>query len=152
MWLSRENAGRLFRRNSDFFPAIEQHTDRWSTLNRYKKAINGAKVLMLGVSYKQDIDDYRESPAIRVMKELRKVGADVEYYDPWVPSFKNMYGQSGESLKELTPETVRGFDLVMVTAAHHNVDYGMVQRNAKVVFDTKNAMKDIIDRSNIEVL
>ncbi len=121
-------------------------------LNRYKKAINGAKVLLLGVSYKNDIDDYRESPAIRVMKELKKVGADVEYYDPWVPSFKNMYGQSAESLKELTPEVVRRFDLVMVTAAHHNVDYEMVQKNAKAVFDTKNVMKNIKDRSNIEVL
>lgn len=121
-------------------------------LNRHKKAINGAKILMLGVSYKNDIDDYRESPAIRVMKELRKVGAEVEYYDPWVLSFQNMYGQSGESLKELTPETVQGFDLVMVTAAHHNVDYELVQKNAKAVFDTKNVMKDIRDRSNIEVL
>ena len=121
-------------------------------LNDHKKAINGAKVLMLGVSYKQDIDDYRESPAIRVMKELKKVGADVAYYDPWVPSFQNMYGLSGESLKELTSEAVQGFDLVMVTAAHHNVDYEMVQKNVKAVFDTKNVMKDITDRSNIEVL
>ena len=121
-------------------------------LNNHKKAINGAKILMLGVSYKQDIDDYRESPAIRVMKELRKVGADVEYYDPWVPKFKNMYGQSAESLKELTPESVQRYDLVMITAAHHNVDYEMVQKNAKMVFDTKNVMKDIMDRSNIELL
>ena len=121
-------------------------------LNRHKKAINGAKVLMLGVSYKNDIDDYRESPAIRVMKELRKVGADVEYYDPWVPEFKNMYGQSAESLKELTPEIISSFDLVMVTAAHHNVDYGMVQKNAKAIFDTKNVMAEFRDRHNIEVL
>lgn len=121
-------------------------------LNRHKKAINGAKILMLGVSYKNDIDDYRESPAIRVMKELRKVGADVEYYDPWVPEFNNMYGQSGKSLKELTPEIVKTFDLVMVTAAHHNVDYEMVQKYAKAIFDTKNVMADIRDRENIEVL
>lgn len=121
-------------------------------LNRQKKAINGAKVLMLGVSYKNDIDDYRESPAIRVMKELKKVGADVEYYDPWVSEFRNMYGQSGKSIKELTPAIVQGFDLVMVTAAHHNVDYEMIQKNARVVFDTKNVMADIKDRSNIEVL
>lgn len=80
------------------------------------------------------------------------MGADVEYYDPWVPKFKNMYGQSGESLKELTPEIVEAFDLVMVTAAHHNVDYGMVQKHAKAVFDTKNVMADIRDRENIEVL
>lgn len=121
-------------------------------LNRYKKAINGAKILMLGVSYKNDIDDCRESPAIRVMKELRKVGADVEYYDPWVPEFKNMHGISAKGLPELTPEVVRNADLVMVTAGHHNVDYQMVQENAKAVFDTKNMMKDIKDRRNIEAL
>lgn len=121
-------------------------------LNRHKKAINGAKVLMLGVSYKNDIDDYRESPAIRVMVELKKVGADVEYYDPWVSSFTNVYGQSAESIPELTPEIVADADLVMVTAAHHNVDYDMVQKNAKAIFDTKNVMADIKSRDNIEVL
>ena len=121
-------------------------------LNRHKKAVNGAKILMLGVSYKNDIDDYRESPAIRVMKELRKVGADVEYYDPWVPEFKGMYGQSGKSLKELTPKTVAAYDLVMVTAAHHNVDYEMVQKHARVIFDTKNVMSNVKDHTNIEVL
>lgn len=121
-------------------------------LNRCKKAINGAKVLMLGVSYKNDIDDCRESPAIRVMKELRKVGADVMYYDPWVPEFKNIYGQEERSIHKLTPEIVGEADLVMVTTAHHNVDYKMVQKNAKVIFDTKNVMADIKDRHNIEVL
>lgn len=121
-------------------------------LNRHRKAINGAKVLLLGVSYKNDIDDYRESPAIRVMRELKKVGADVAYYDPWVPEFKNMYGQSAKSLKELTPEIVSSFDLVMVTAAHHNVDYKMIQKNAQAIFDTKNVMGFIEERDNIEVL
>lgn len=54
-------------------------------LNRRKQAINGARILMLGVAYKQDIDDYRESPAIQVYRELKEVGALVDYYDPWVP-------------------------------------------------------------------
>lgn len=121
-------------------------------LNGHKKAINGAKVLLLGVSYKQDIDDYRESPAIRVMKELKEVGADVSYYDPWVPKFKNMYGQSGESIPALTPEAVASYDLVMVTCAHTNVDYAMVQKYAQAIFDTKNVMKNIYPRDNIEVL
>ncbi|RKJ02764.1 nucleotide sugar dehydrogenase [bacterium D16-54] len=121
-------------------------------LNRQKKAINGAKVLMLGVSYKNDIDDCRESPAIRVMKELKKVGAEVEYYDPWVPEFKNMYGQSAKSIEKLLPDVISSFDLIMVTAAHHNVDYEMVQKNAKMIFDTKNVMSEIMDRENIEVL
>ncbi len=121
-------------------------------LNRHKKAVNGAKVLMLGVSYKNDIDDCRESPAIRVMKAIQKVGADVEYYDPWVPEFQNIYGLSARSIEALTPKAVRSYDLVMVTAAHHNVDYEMVQKHAKAVFDTKNVMHGLKDRDNIEVL
>lgn len=121
-------------------------------LNRHKKAINGAKVLILGVAYKQDIDDYRESPAIRVIEELKKVGAEVSYFDPWVKEFKNMYGQSGKSLPELTPEVLQDADLVMVTCAHTNVDYELVQKHAKAIFDTKNVMKNIKERENIEVL
>lgn len=121
-------------------------------LNRYKKAINGAKILQLGIAYKNDIDDYRESPAIRVYRELKKAGAEVSYYDPWVPEFENMYGESGRSLPELTAGTVSEYDLVIVTCAHSNVDYRMVQENAIVIFDTKNVMKDIENRENIEVL
>lgn len=121
-------------------------------LNRHQKSINGAKILMLGVSYKNDIDDYRESPAIRVYKELKKVGAVVSYFDPWVSEFKNAYGESGKSIPELTPDVVKSYDLVMVTAAHSNVDYDMVQKNAAAIFDTKNVMKNIKNRNNIEVL
>ena len=120
-------------------------------LNRQKKAINGAKVLLLGVAYKQDIDDYRESPAIRVYRGLQDVGAEVSYYDPWVSSFRAC-GESAGSIPELTPELLRGYDLVMVTCGHTNVDYAMVQANAQVIFDTKNAMKNVQNRDNIEVL
>lgn len=120
-------------------------------LNRHKKAINGAKVLVLGVAYKQDIDDYRESPALRVIDELNKVGAEVVYYDPWVSQYKR-HGQIWYSLSELTPQAVRDADLVMITCAHTNVDYTMVQKNAAAIFDTKNVMKNIMDRQNIEVL
>jgi UDP-N-acetyl-D-glucosamine dehydrogenase len=120
-------------------------------LNQHKKAINGAKVLVLGVAYKQDIDDYRESPAIRVIEELEKVGADVKYYDPWVSEFKeNGIAMQGE--KELTAELLENADIVLVTAAHTNVDYDFVQKYAKAIFDTKNAMKNVKCRDNIEVL
>ncbi len=121
-------------------------------LNRHKKAINGAKILMLGVSYKNDIDDYRESPAIRLFKELKDVGADIEYYDPWVSEFKNMYGISARSISGLSAKIVAAYDLIVIGAAHHNVDYDLVQKNAKMVFDTKNVMADIKERYNIEVL
>lgn len=120
-------------------------------LNRYKKAMNGAKVLVLGVAYKQDIDDYRESPALRVIEELQKENACVDYYDPWISEYKYK-GKKYQGIKEFTPEIVAGYDLVMVTAAHTNVDYDMVQKSAKVIFDTKNVMKNIKDRDNIEVL
>jgi len=120
-------------------------------LNRFKKAINGAKVLVLGVAYKQDIDDYRESPAIHVIEELNKVGAQVEFYDPWVAEYKE-YGKTVVGLKEITPEIVASYDLVMITTAHSNVDYEMVQKNAVVIFDTKNVTKNLSEKDNIEVL
>ena len=120
-------------------------------LNKHKKAINGAKVLILGVAYKQDIDDYRESPAIRVINELQKVGADVSFYDPWIPEYRED-GKTVKGLPELSPEIVAGYDLVMITAAHSNVDYEMVQEHAKVIFDTKNVTKSLVHKNNIEIL
>lgn len=120
-------------------------------LNRFQKSINGSKVLVLGVAYKQDIDDYRESPAIRVIEELQKVGADVIYYDGYVPSFRHgALTMTGE--RELTAELLESADIVAVTAAHTNIDYDFVQKHAKFVFDTKNVMKNVKSRDNIEVL
>ena len=120
-------------------------------LNTFKKSMNGAKILVLGVAYKQDIADFRESPAINVIKELQKRGAEIAYYDPWVPSFR-WKGMSMTGIPALTEEALREADLVMVTTAHTNVDYAFVQKNAKFVFDTKNAMKAVTERGNIEVL
>ena len=120
-------------------------------LNRHKKAINGAKILILGVAYKQDIDDYRESPALRVIDELHKVGADVDYYDPWVAEYRRN-GTTVKGLSEITPENVARYDLVMITTAHSNVDYEMVQKNAKIIFDTKNVTKNLKNKNNIEIL
>lgn len=121
------------------------------TLNRKKKAMNGARVLVLGVAYKQDIDDYRESPAIRVIEELKKNQAEVDFYDPYVKIYKKA-GKLYEGLSEINEEIISEYDLIMITTAHTNVDYAMVQRSAKVIFDTKNVMKNIKDRNNIEVL
>ncbi len=120
-------------------------------LNRFKKALNGSRVLVLGVAYKQDIDDYRESPALRVIEELNKTGAEVVYFDPWVRQYKYK-GEVHKSELVLDKELLESADLVMVTAAHTNVDYALVQRYAKAIFDTKNVMKKIENRENIEVL
>lgn len=120
-------------------------------LNRYQKSMNGASILVLGVAYKQDIDDYRESPAIRVIDILRKSGADVDFYDPWIMSYKK-HGKVERGIVEINPQIINKYDLVMVTTAHTNVDYDMVQKNATIIFDTKNALKNLTDRRNIEVL
>jgi UDP-N-acetyl-D-glucosamine dehydrogenase len=120
-------------------------------LNRSRKALNGSKVLVLGVAYKQNIDDYRESPALKVIETLESQGAEVTYYDPWVAEYRYK-GRTVQGLKELTKETLEGSDLVLVTAAHSNVDYSFVQQYATAIFDTKNVMKAIQNRDNIEVL
>jgi len=120
-------------------------------LNRREQSLNKAKILVLGIAYKQDIDDYRESPALDVIRILKEQGAAVDFYDPWIPRYKD-----GEAvchgLEAINEAVVRSYDLVMITAAHTKVDYDMVQKNAKAIFDTKNAMKQIADRSNIELL
>jgi len=120
-------------------------------LNRFKKSLYGSKVLMLGVAYKQDIDDYRESPALRVIEELEEEGANVEYFDPYIPSYREK-GVVREGIREINPEIISSYDLVVITAAHTNIDYDMIQKSAKAIFDTKNVMKDINNRDNIEVL
>lgn len=120
-------------------------------LNEYKKSIKESKVLVLGVAYKQDIDDYRESPAILVINALEKNGAIVDFYDPYIEIYKDKRGEK-KGLESIDPITISEYDLVMVTCAHTCVDYKMVQENAKVIFDTKNVMKNIKCRANIEVL
>lgn len=120
-------------------------------LNRFRKSLNGSNILILGVAYKQDIDDYRESPAIKVIEEFHKTGAQIQYYDPYISEF-NEKGHIMVGLKELSAEKIRSADLVVITTAHTNVDYDFVQQNAKAIFDTKNAMKNIKNRENIELL
>ena len=118
---------------------------------RFKKALNGAKVLVLGVAYKNDIDDYRESPALKVIELLQKEGAVVEFYDPYIPEYKYK-GEIHKGLKEIDVQKIQEVDLVMFTAAHSKFDYEMIEKNAKAIFDTRNATKNLKNKSNIEVL
>ena len=120
-------------------------------LNERGLAMKGAKVLVLGVAYKQDINDYRESPALRVIQCLRALGAKVRYYDPYVPEYA-FDGRRESGLEALTPEALEDADLVMVTTAHTCVDYDLVAAHAPVVFDTKNAMKHVKNRERIRLL
>ena len=118
---------------------------------RFCKSINGSRILVLGVAYKNDIDDYRESPAIRVIDKLRDEGADVIFFDPYIPRFRH-HGKEYVGEPALTAELVENCDMVVITAAHTNVDYAFVQQHAKAIFDTKNVTRSLSDQSNIEVL
>ncbi len=120
-------------------------------LNRYKKPLNGSRVLILGVAYKQDIDDYRESPALKVIENFEKEGADVVYYDPYVLTYK-FKGKEHTGLKELNEEELKKADIVVITTAHTNFDFDFIQQNSIFVFDTKNAMKNVKNRENVELL
>ena len=120
-------------------------------LNDRRKAMNGAKVLVLGVAYKQDIDDCRESPAVHVIDELHKYGADIRYYDPYIPEYRHG-GITRKSIPELTAAALRESDLVMVTTSHSCVDYTFVADHAQLIFDTKNAMKGVAKRENLHLL
>lgn len=120
-------------------------------LNRGGKALNGSKILVLGVAYKADIDDYRESPAIDVIEILKDSGAEVEFYDSYISEYKHE-GIMHKGLEKLDADDVQAYDLVMITASHSNVDYEMINANARLIFDTKNAMKSIGNRDNIDLL
>lgn len=108
-------------------------------LNEDKKAINGSKIVVLGVAYKKDIDDVRESPSLEIMELLNKAGADWIAVDPYVKTFK-LDGQVHETV-QLTQELIESADLVLITTDHTDFDYEMIARNSKSIFDTRNAMK-----------
>lgn len=122
-----------------------------TVLNRDKKSMNGAKVLVLGVAYKADIDDYRESPALNIVDLLLKQGADTTFYDPYIPEYRHK-GKTHTGAKELTDEMLKRADIVIICTAHSCFDYDKIQKLSQEVFDTRNAMKDVKDRSNIELL
>lgn len=122
-----------------------------AVLNKFKKAINGSKILVLGVAYKQDIDDYRESPALKVIETLETRGAIVDFYDPYIFEYKEQ-GKIKKGLKNIDEKIISAADIVIITTAHTNVDYNFVQQYAKIIFDSKNAMKNIQRRDNIELL
>ena len=120
-------------------------------LNDHKKAMNGSKVLVLGVAYKNDIDDYRESPALKVIEELEKNKAEVDFYDPMIPEYKYK-GEIHKGIEKIDAKIIKGYDLVVITSAHTAFDYEMIAKNAVAIFDTRNAMKNIENRENIELL
>lgn len=110
-------------------------------LNANGKAPSKSRVLVVGAGYKRDLDDYRESPAITVMKLLEEAGAEVVYHDPFVPRIDD-HGYRKEGVA-LTAEVVGGADLVVITTDHSPVDYEWLAANAHAILDTRNATRGV---------
>lgn len=109
-------------------------------LNDRKKSLNGSRILVLGAAYKENVDDMRESPSLVLMDKLQRHGAIVEYSDPHVPAIPPMREHKFRFHQEhtvLTPEVVAGFDAVILSTAHKAFDYGMIQKNAQLLIDTR---------------
>ncbi len=114
-------------------------------LNSHKKALNGAKVLVLGVAYKKDIDDMRESPTLKVLDLLEKNGAEIIVNDPYIPSFKH---KNVEYVSVDWEKVIDDTDIVLITTDHSCYDYEVIVEKAKLLYDTRNATKNV--RNNRE--
>jgi UDP-N-acetyl-D-glucosamine dehydrogenase len=113
-----------------------------SALNKSKKAINGAKVLVLGVAYKKDIDDLRESPALTIIELLQKEGAEVSYHDPYFPFVGR--GRKYDLQMKCTPlDNLGQYDCVLIVTDHSDYDYKKIVNDAKLVVDSRNATRGI---------
>ncbi|MDR1612078.1 MAG: nucleotide sugar dehydrogenase [Planctomycetota bacterium] len=113
-------------------------------LNRERKSLNGSRILVLGVAYKKDIDDVRESAGLRLFDLFIKYGARTEYHDPHVPRLPGR-GPDGKELKSvsLKPAALAEYDAVVVAAAHSGVDYRLLGESARLIVDARNAMADV---------
>ena len=129
-----------------------------TALNDVKKAVNGSKVLILGVAYKKDIDDMRESPALSIIDLLRAKGADLVYHDPFVPevTFDHAYTiGAGDALSnhDLTDDLIKSSDCVIICTEHSGIDYKRVCDLAPLIVDTRNALsQDIRNGSNATIV
>ena len=108
-----------------------------SSLNDYERSINGSKILILGVAYKKDIDDCRESPALDIIQILKELGSEISYFDPFVPVLK--YGTINyKSVKSLDKATLNKFDAAVIITDHSDVDYDSVASFSNLIIDTRN--------------
>jgi len=118
-------------------------------LNDQKKSINGSKILVLGVAYKPDIKDIRESPALKIIELLRNEGAKVEYNDTYVPQVKI----NGKVLKSVSLKNpiLKDADCGVIVTNHSSYDYKWIAKNAKLIVDTRNAFKNI-NKGNARII
>ncbi|WP_218780155.1 nucleotide sugar dehydrogenase [Bacillus sp. OV166] len=119
-------------------------------LEKRNKGLINSKVMLLGVAYKKDVNDYRESPAIKLFSELERIGTNVIYFDPYIKEINNQ-GIVVNSV-ELTKEIVNECDLVVISTDHSNVDYEWITDNAQLIYDTRNVTKSTYNSEKIHVL
>jgi UDP-N-acetyl-D-glucosamine dehydrogenase len=114
-------------------------------LNQRQKSLKGSRVLLLGMAYKKDVDDVRESPALKIMELLTARGALVDYHDPYFPELFKMrhYDFSGKRSIELSPQAIADYDCVVITTDHSAYDYPAIAAAAQLLIDTRNATKDV---------
>lgn len=121
---------------------------------RFSKSLTGSRVLLLGLAYKPNVEDIRESPSLRIIELLEGRGAHVDYHDPFVPEIPStrQHGQlAGRRSIKLVPETVREYDLALIVTDHDSVDYDVLVENARLVIDTRNAIGRRAKRSGANV-
>ena len=113
-------------------------------LNGINRSVKGSKVLILGISYKKNVDDMRESPSVEVMDRLHKLGADIAYSDPHVAVFPHIPGHHCFNLSStpITAETLADFDCVVLTTDHDKFDYPLIAEHAKLIVDTRGRFRD----------
>jgi len=115
-------------------------------LNKQKKSINGSKVLVLGIAYKKNVDDMRESPSVFLMEKLRDLGASIDYSDPHIPKFPKMREHHFDlSSVVLTSESVASYDCVLLATDHDKFDYGLIKKYAKLVVDSRGKFLESAD-------
>jgi UDP-N-acetyl-D-glucosamine dehydrogenase len=110
-----------------------------AALNQRKKALNGSKVLVLGVAYKRDIDDLRESPSLTIIELLQKEGAQVSYNDPYFP----FVGRGRHYDLQMKCADLGQYDCVLIVTDHSDYDFGKIVKESQLVVDTRNATKGI---------
>ena len=112
-----------------------------TALNGHKKSINGSKILFLGVAYKPNIDDERESPAIEIIDEVVRKGGIVNYNDPHIPNITTHDGHSFKSV-ELSVETLKNVDVVVITSKHSTYDFEMIRKQTRLIVDLQNVYSE----------
>ncbi len=153
-WKARE-----FQENTRFIELageINTHMPQYvveqtsKALNTHKKAVNGSKILLVGLAYKPNVDDMRESPTFELFHLLEELGADIAYYDPYIPTIpptREHAHYTGKQSIEWYQETVAGFDAVLISTDHSDIDYAQLAEWSDCIIDTRNAMKSVTPKN-----